>query len=887
MTPVRVEGKFLAVGADKFFPKGVSYGTFAPTSLTGQFPPLNQVINDFAAMSQMGVNTVRTYTVPGVDILDEAERVGLRVMVGVPWSQHVAFLDDAKITRAVRQEVRAAVTTLRDHPAVLMFALGNEIPASVVRWHGQKRVEGFLHQLYDDAKSIAPDRLFTYVNFPPTEYLDLPFLDVCAFNVYLHSEANLRRYLARLQHVAGNLPLLLSEAGADSIREGLDGQAALTAMQIRAALSEGACGAIAFAWTDEWWRGGEHVDDWAFGLVDRARRPKPAARAVAEVFSDVPFPAAEQRAWPKMSVVVCAYNAADTLDDCLESLGKLDYPDYEVILVNDGSKDATEAIAHRYPFVRVITTPNNGLSAARNIGLSAATGAIVAYTDADVRVDSLWLTYLVQPFLNSDVVAAGGPNVVPADDPWVAQCVARSPGGPTHVLFDDRIAEHVPGCNFAVRRDALLAIGGFNPIYLRAGDDVDVCWRLQARGWRIGFAPAALVWHHHRPSVKAYWRQQVGYGEGEVWLQPHHPDKFAGSRIQWRGHVYSPLPFVRSLFGTRVNAGSWGTAAFPSVYRTDRSALLVAPHMPVWQVAAVTMIGLGLTLSFAGLVGSGAAMASLGVLALTATVARCIGHAMASDIRTMPPVSERSPALSRVLTRALIAWLHFLQPIARVRGRIRGVLMSPEFALAHEQSHAAPAWQHLGDVLSFSAARRQALSFWSESWCAREHLLNQTIERLRSTRVATALEIDDGWHGKSDVSLQLGRWARLDVQMLVEEHARGRVLMRVARRLRLTPFFAASMVSLLALMAGLVINVAGLWLMAIPTAIVVALMVRAFWHAAATVALADDVMTRVMLDAGATPLGQRAVAVADRLIARRRMSDALIAHISAPTANAD
>ena len=436
-----------------------------------------------------------------------------------------------------------------------MFALGNEIPASVVRWHGQKRVEGFLHQLYDDAKSIAPDRLFTYVNFPPTEYLDLPFLDVCAFNVYLHSEANLRRYLARLQHVAGNLPLLLSEAGADSIREGLDGQAALTAMQIRAALREGACGAIAFAWTDEWWRGGEHVDDWAFGLVDRARRPKPAARAVAEVFSDVPFPAAEQRAWPKMSVVVCAYNAADTLDDCLESLGKLDYPDYEVILVNDGSKDATEAIAHRYPFVRVITTPNNGLSAARNIGLSAATGAIVAYTDADVRVDSHWLTYLVQPFLTSDVVAAGGPNVVPADDPWVAQCVARSPGGPTHVLFDDRIAEHVPGCNFAVRRDALLAIGGFNPIYLRAGDDVDVCWRLQARGWRIGFAPAALVWHHHRPSVRAYWRQQVGYGEGEVWLQPHHPDKFAGRRIQWRGHVYSPLPFVRSLFGPASTPG--------------------------------------------------------------------------------------------------------------------------------------------------------------------------------------------------------------------------------------------------------------------------------------------------------------------------------------------
>ena len=260
-TQVRVEGKLLAVGTEKFFPKGVSYGTFAPASTGGQFPPLSQVVEDFALMRGLGVNTVRTYTVPTLEILDEAERAGLRVMVGVPWSQHVAFLDDAKVKRAVRQEVRASVTTLRDHPAVLMFALGNEIPASVVRWHGQHRVEEFLQELYDDAKSIAPESLFTYVNFPPTEHLDLPFLDVCAFNVYLHSEANLRRYLARLQHVAGNLPLLLSEAGADSIREGLDGQAALTAMQIRAAFSEGACGAIAFAWTDQWWRGDHDVDD--------------------------------------------------------------------------------------------------------------------------------------------------------------------------------------------------------------------------------------------------------------------------------------------------------------------------------------------------------------------------------------------------------------------------------------------------------------------------------------------------------------------------------------------------------------------------------------------------------------------------------------------------
>jgi O-antigen biosynthesis protein len=864
---VAVRGKFLCVHEEKFLPRGVSYGTFAPDAYGEQFPPLSQVARDFALMRHYGINTVRTYTAPSAAMLDEAERHGLRVMVGLPWSQHVAFLDDARAARGARHDVVSTVKALGDHPAVLMFALGNEIPAAVVRWHGQRRVERFVRTLHEDAKAAAPHALFTYVNFPPTEYLELPFLDVCSFNVYLHREPDLRRYLARLQHVAGNLPLLLAEAGADSIREGLDGQAALTAMQIRAAFAEGACGAIAFAWTDEWWRGGSEVSDWAFGLVDRQRRPKPAATAVAKAFADAPFSESERRHWPRISVVVCAYNAADTLDECLVSLGNLTYPDYEVILVNDGSKDATGSIAARHPHVRVITTDNNGLSTARNIGLSAATGSIVAYTDADVRVDPDWLTYLVQPFLTSDVVGSGGPNVVPADDPWVAQCVARAPGGPTQVLFDDRIAEHVPGCNMAFRRDALLAIGGFNPIYLRAGDDVDVCWRLQARGWKIGFAPAALVWHRHRSSIRAYWRQQVGYGEGETWLQPHHPDKFVGSRIRWRGHVYSPLPFVRSLFGTRINAGPWGTAAFPSVYRPDVFPLFVAPHSVTWQVAAALLLIAGVLLHrlHGGMPGLAFAATAAGLIGVALTLARCIGFALATDLRAVPPLRGRSVAVSRFLTRALIAWLHVVQPIARVRGAVRGMLMSPEIELAHDRPVRMPApWEEIGDALAFFRSRRDVLRFWSDTWLPLETVLTRMVDRFRSTRIAAALEVDDGWHGTRDISLQLGRWARLDVQLLVEQHAFGRVLVRIARRVRMTPFFAASAAAVIALVA-VSLTPAGRWSMLVPVVVVVAMMLRALWHAAATLVLADRVMTKVMLETGAVPLGTPATQVAERL----------------------
>src|SRR5438552_9043967 len=625
-------------------------------------------------MASFGINTVRTYTAPRIDLLDEAARHGLRVMVGLPWSQHVAFLDDRKLTAATRRGIVSQVRTLGSHPAVLMMSLGNEIPPGVVRWHGGFRIEQFLRDLYEDAKSASPESLFTYVNFPPTEFLDLSIFDVCAFNVYLHREPELRAYLARLQHIAGHKPLLLAEAGADSIREGEDGQADITAMHIRSAFAEGACGAVAYAWTDEWWRGGHQVDDWKFGLVDCERRPKPAAAAVAQAFADAPFPASAKATWPRVSVVVCAYNAADTLEDCLSSLDNLTYPDYEVIVVNDGSRDATPDIARRHSRVRLIEVPNAGLSAARNVGLAEATGEIVAYTDADTRVDRDWLTFLVQPFLISDVVGSGGPNVVPNDDPPIAQCIPRAPGGPTHVLLDDRIAEHVPGCNMAFRRDALLAIGGFNPIYLRAGDDVDVCWRLQARGWRIGFSAAALVWHHHRSSVKAYWRQQIGYGEGETWLMAHHPEKFLDGHMLWHGRIYSPLPFVRSLWGTRINAGVWGTAAFPSVYRTDVHPFAFLPHSIRWQVISfvLAICGAGVTVTQRHR-WTAVLLLVAGLIGLAVTVTKNLAYAMRSDVSSLPG--------SRLWYRATVAYLHFLQPLARVRGRIRGVLSPPEVAL--------------------------------------------------------------------------------------------------------------------------------------------------------------------------------------------------------------
>jgi GT2 family glycosyltransferase len=783
----QVDGKFLSVDGRRLLIKGVAYGTFAPDLEGAQFPSLKRIEQDFELMAAAGINTVRTYTPPSSALLDAASRHDLKVMVGLAWPQHIPFLDDKRLTRRIKSEAVATLKEIASHPAALLFALGNEIPAGIVRWHGHRKIERFLRQLYGDAKAAAPDSLFTYVNFPPTEHLELDAFDVFSYNVYLHREAELRGYLARLQHLAGTRPLLLAEAGGDSLREGLEGQAWITATHLRTAFAEGACGAVAYSWTDEWWRGGRAVDDWAFGLVDETRRSKPALAAAQRAFADAPFPSSDRADWPRVSVVVCAYDAADTLADCLTSLGKLTYPDVEVIVVDDGSLDATAEIARSYPRVRILDQPRGGLSAARNAGLAAATGEIIAYTDADCRVDPDWLTYLVQPFLTSDVVGVGGPNLVPTDDPWVAQCVARAPGGPTHVMLDDRIAEHVPGCNMAFRRDALLAIDGFNPVYLRAGDDVDICWRLQAEKLEIGFAPSALVWHHHRSSVRSYWRQQIGYGEGEAWLDAHHPEKFLGGQMVWRGRIYSPLPFLRTAAERRVNTGVWGTAAFPSIYSTHAHAWHYLPHTPGWMAASFVLLLIGV---FGPLAGMDAAWLPLiaGVLGGATTLARCARCGWRSNLDGLSPIGRRSVGQSRFLYRTLISWLHLLHPLARLRGRLRGLSQPQAVATQHMTRHP---WKALMPTLRNVAASARLVtragtqrSFWSGSWVPQTTLLTELVGVLRASRPPRLVNVDEGWRPDRDLSLAIGRWGWLHVRTLVEEHEQGACLFRIRTRLR-------------------------------------------------------------------------------------------------------
>src|SRR5213593_1793268 len=468
-----VRGKFIFIGDDKFFVRGVTYGAFRPDADGREYHDAAIIESDFAQMAACGINTVRIpHTMPPRALLDIAARHGLRVMVGLSAEQYIGYLIDRRDAPDVPTLIRTKVRSCAGHPALLCYALGNEIAAPMARWLGRKRVQRYLEGLYRVVKDEDPDALVTYVNYPSTEYLELPFLDLVCFNVYLESQERFESYLARLQNIAGDRPVIMSELGLDSLRNGEGIQARSLDWQVRTAFAAGCAGVFVFSWTDEWYRHGQDVENWSFGLTRADRSPKPALEAVREAFAEVPF--APSVPWPRMSVVVCTYNGSRTIRDCCEGLRRLAYPDYEVIVVDDGSTDTAGAIARDYD-VRLIRTPNRGLACARNTGLAAATGEIVAYLDDDAYPDPHWLTYLAATFLSTSHAGVGGPNIAPPGDGPIAECVARAPGGPVHVLVSDREAEHIPGCNMAFRTAYLEAVGGFDPRFRTAGDDVDVC----------------------------------------------------------------------------------------------------------------------------------------------------------------------------------------------------------------------------------------------------------------------------------------------------------------------------------------------------------------------------------------------------------------------------
>jgi glycosyltransferase involved in cell wall biosynthesis len=752
---VTVDGKFFRLGERKFFLKGVSYGPFAPDSPAPHFASPARTTLDFAQIRGLQANVLRVYHVPPRWFLDLAAEFELRVLVDIPWSKHLCFLDSSRLREQARSAIRETVEACAGHPSVLAFSVANEIPPDIVRWSGARAVADFIDDLVADARRADHGCLCTFTSFPPTEFLRPQSLDFLCFNVYLHHRQAFKNYLARLQMIADTKPLVLAEFGLDSEREGESEKSAILSWQIEEAFRTGLAGAVVFSYTDDWWRARLRVEDWHMGLTTRDRQPKDSFAAVREQFHIAPsFPLEK---YPRVSVVVASYEGGSTLGACLDSLERLNYPDYEVILVDDGSTDDTPRIALSHPKIRYLRHPRNlGLGVARNTGIAAATGEIVGFTDADCRADEDWLYYLVGDLLEGDFVGVGGHNLLPPDASPVSAAVMVSPGGPAHVMLTDSEAEHVPGCNMAFYKWALEDVGGFDPIFRRAGDDVDICWRLQRLGHKIGFSRAGFVWHYRRSTFAAYLRQQKGYGEAEALLVQKHPEYFSalGGSI-WRGRIYASSKFGIVMRAPIVYHGVFGSAMFQTLYTA----------MPVGLASFFSSLEYHVLVTLPLVVVSVAVprLMPLVIASLALSVGVCVAAAVQAEV---------PPGKRRWWSRPAVALLFFLQPISRGWARYRGQLVSPS-----KSSEPAQSLDSL--ALSGGPGSLEHVNYWAEHGVDRIAFVGGVVEALN--RQGWPNKPDAGW-SDYDVRVFGNRWTHLQLTTVTEDYPKGAQMLRCRLR---------------------------------------------------------------------------------------------------------
>ncbi len=230
---------------------------------------------------------------------------------------------------------------------------------------------------------------------------------------------------------------------------------------------------------------------------------------------------------PFVSVVVPVLNAERTLEESLATLLAVDYPAdrREVIMVDNASTDRTAEILRAAP-VTYMQEPRRGTAKARNLGIEAARGEIVAFTDADCLVTKRWLRELVAAFDGERIGGVAG-DVLPYPPETAAERFAARTRhlAPQRYLHRPQLPFAVTA-NLAFRGDVFDRVGLLDPEAPRGGECTDFCTRFfRQTGQRIEFAPRSVVFHRHRSTTPQLIRQHFNYGRGHAYLYDKYADE--------------------------------------------------------------------------------------------------------------------------------------------------------------------------------------------------------------------------------------------------------------------------------------------------------------------------------------------------------------------------
>lgn len=219
---------------------------------------------------------------------------------------------------------------------------------------------------------------------------------------------------------------------------------------------------------------------------------------------------------PLVSVVILTRNRADSLTRALLAVSKLDYPNFEIIVVDNGSTDNTAQVASNFSARYVFSPAKNGFGQSRQLGINAACGEIIAWCDDDCVPVPEWLQHFVRRLQSEEDLGLLGGQVINVGFNEDKQNKGRSRllgrNGGLAFVADVRDAEFFGNMNIAVRRKAVQSVGGYDP-FLKAGrEEIDLAMSLRRNGFRVDYEPAAIVKHYHTG---------VSYKRGRLFYDNH------------------------------------------------------------------------------------------------------------------------------------------------------------------------------------------------------------------------------------------------------------------------------------------------------------------------------------------------------------------------------
>src|SRR5439155_15575915 len=357
----------------------------------------------------------------------------------------------------------------------------------------------------------------------------------------------------------------------------------------------------------------------------------------------------------------------------------------------------------------------------------------------------------------------------------------------------------------------------FDPVFRKAGDDVDICWRLQQAGNWITFAPGAFFCHHRRQGPRAYQKQQAGYGEAEALLRSKHPARFNGRGDgKWRGVLYGAALQGLRLGEPIIYRGVFASGSFQCVYQRGPAHWAILPGTLEWQAVAAVV-------ALAGLLWLPLLLIAAGMVFLSVLVAIM----QAAQARIAAPHNG-------LVSRLVVAGLCYAQPLVRSWKRYRTRLFAYRAPLADPSL--------VGQRAPVPAFGSRVVTYWSEEGRDRTELLDRAVAYFTEYRWGLAL--DTGW-SDWDLAVHCDPGVIVQICTAQEDHHDGKRLLRLRYRVRAGDDLksVAAACSFCVASAALL----GSWVIAAAAAAMLTLGVGLWWHGrrrAALVVAAVDAQAR-------------------------------------------